>query len=110
MALPLSLRLLPLLLAGGLTACASVGPDYRAPAVAVPAAWQAPSPDASASPQSLANWWEQLADPQLSALVADALAANPGLDAARAALRAGRASRDATAARRAPSVGAGAPG
>ena len=75
MALPLSLRLLPLLLAGGLTACASVGPDYRAPAVAVPPAWQAPSPDASASPQSLANWWEQLADPQLSALVADALAA-----------------------------------
>lgn len=107
MALPLSLRLLPLLLAGGLTACASVGPDYRAPAVAVPAAWQAPSPDASASPQSLANWWEQLADPQLSALVADALAANPDLDAARAALRAARASRDAAAAQRAPSVSAG---
>jgi outer membrane protein TolC len=64
--------------------------------------WQAPSPDASASPQSLANWWEQLADPQLSALVADALAANPDLDAARAALRAARASRDAAAAQRAP--------
>ena len=95
---PLSLRLLPLLLAGGLTACASVGPDYRAPAVAVPPAWQAPSPDASAAataPDSLANWWERLADPQLSALVADALAANPDLDAARAALRAARASRDA---------------
>ena len=50
MASPLSLRLLPLLLAGGLTACVSVGPDYRAPAVAVPRAWQAPSPDASAAP------------------------------------------------------------
>ena len=106
MASPLSLRLLPLLLAGGLSACVSVGPDYRAPAVAVPRAWQAPSPDASAAPQSLANWWEQLADPQLSALVVDALAANPDLDAARAALRAARASRDAAAAQRAPSVGA----
>ncbi len=106
---PLSLRLLPLLLAAGLTACASVGPDYRAPAVAVPPAWQAPSPDASAAataPDSLANWWERLADPQLSALVADALAANPDLDAARAALRAARASRDAASAQRAPSVGA----
>ncbi|MCK6388166.1 MAG: TolC family protein, partial [Zoogloea sp.] len=80
MASPLSLRLLPLLLVGGLTACVSVGPDYRAPAVAVPAAWQAPSPEATATPESLASWWQQLADPQLSALVADALAANPDLD------------------------------
>ena len=39
-------------------------------------------------------------------LVADALAANPGLDAARAALRAARASRDAAAAQRYPSVSA----
>jgi len=108
MAPPLSLRLLPLLLAGGLSACVSVGPDYRTPAVVVPQAWQAlPRDDAAAAPADLANWWEQLADPQLSALVADALAANPDLDASRAALRAARASRDAASALRAPSVSAG---
>ena len=109
MAPPASPRLiLPLVLACGLSACVSVGPDYRAPAVAVPEGWQAVPLEGSvaATPDGLARWWEQLADPQLSSLVADALAANPGLDAARAALRAARASRDAAAAQRYPSVSA----
>lgn len=94
------------MLACGLSACVSVGPDYRAPAVTAPAAWQAVPLEGTATtaPDSLARWWEQLADPQLSALVADVLAANPDLDAARAALRAARASRDAAAAQRYPSV------
>ncbi len=109
MAPPASPRLLlSLVLACGLSACVSVGPDYRAPAVAVPEGWQAVPLEGSvaATPDGLARWWEQLADPQLSSLVADALAANPGLDAARAALRAARASRDAAAAQRYPSVSA----
>lgn len=98
--------LLPVLLAGLLGACASVGPDYRAPETPVPGAWQA-VPTAGTTPaaeDSLARWWEQLSDPQLNGLIGDALQANPDLRSASAALRAARASRDLASAERFPTV------
>jgi outer membrane protein, multidrug efflux system len=58
--------LLALLLAG----CV-LGPDYRRPEVAAPAAWRASAGD----PAETANvaWWEQFQDPVLSALVQEAV-------------------------------------
>jgi len=93
-----------LLLAG----CATVGPDYRgAPAVASDALQQprfardagdtGDTGDAasvtSASP-AVAAWWRALNDPALDALVDQALARSPTLQAAEARLRAARATFD----------------
>lgn len=52
----------------------------------------------------LARWWEQLSDPQLNGLIEDALAANPDLRSAGAALRAARANRNVASANRFPTV------
>ena len=101
-------RLLPVLLASLLGACATVGPDYRVPETPVPAAWQAVS-TVGTIPETgdgLARWWEQLSDPQLTSLIEDALGANPDLRSASAALRAARANRDLASANRFPTVGA----
>ena len=101
-------RLLPVLLASLLGACATVGPDYRVPETPVPAAWQAVS-TVGTIPETgggLARWWEQLSDPQLTSLIEDALGDNPDLRSASAALRAARANRDLASANRFPTVGA----
>ncbi len=102
-ALTLGAALVALALAG----CAVTQPPGAGlPAVAVPAAWSSNDgqmvPDAS--PQSLARWWQGLGDAQLSALVEQALQANPSLRATQAALRQSRAQRDVTAAGLAPSL------
>jgi NodT family efflux transporter outer membrane factor (OMF) lipoprotein len=54
----------------------------------------------------LATWWRRFDDPVLDRLIADALAANPGLAEARARLREARARRGAAGAQLAPSVDA----
>ncbi len=95
-----------LALASVLGACASVGPDYRVPETPVPTAWQA-APAMEMVPETgnkLARWWEQLSDPQLNGLIEDALAANPDLRSAGAALRAARANRNVASANRFPTV------
>src|SRR5512147_2522877 len=50
----------------GLTGCAKVGPDYRQPDPAAPAAWRAPAAGglsfAPAEQQLLAEWWTALKD------------------------------------------------
>ena len=63
--------------------CLSVGPDYRPPEVAAPAAWQTP---AGESAETLAEWWRIFGDPELEALVAAARANNRDLQAAAARL------------------------
>ena len=81
------LRLAPLLAATALAGCA-VGPDYRPPAITSPAAFMgAPAIAARAAPDSgdAAFWWLRFGDPQLTALVREALTAN--LDVAQAAAR-----------------------
>ena len=60
--------------------------------VALPSQWTQAS---SATPDSLTRWWELFQDPQLSALVTQALQANPSLRKATAALQQARALRDA---------------
>jgi len=95
-------RLAMLWAALALAGCASVGPEYRAPALAVPETWQtAPAGTAETAPERLARWWAQLDDPLLSGLIEQALEANPDLAAARAALREARARRRVAGADRA---------
>lgn len=78
-------RLFPLvLLAVG--ACAQ-GPDYVAPQADLPQGWSLPY---ATAPQGR-EWWQAFDDPQVSALVVRALAANPDLMAAESAVRAARA-------------------
>jgi len=86
-------------LALGLWSCA-VGPKYYARTpdeLNVPAAWHSSLPE-NAKSGDLSLWWRQLGDPLLSALVEDALKANPTMDLARARLREARAQRQVTAA------------
>lgn len=61
-----------------------------------PAAWPA------------ADWWTGLGDPQLGALIAEALTNNPGLDVADARARQAQASAGLADAERSPTVNAGA--
>jgi multidrug efflux system outer membrane protein len=59
------------------TGCATVGPDYKRPAVDVPATWRFEEKEA----RDLANtaWWEQFSDPVLNGLVTTALQENKDL-------------------------------
>ena len=58
----------------------------------LPSSWSQAS---SATPDSLAQWWDKFNDAQLSALVTQALQANPSLHKAEAALQQAQALRDA---------------
>ena len=105
---------LSVLLAGlALAGCASVGPDYRAPTLAVPSAWNRIDPEAqpvihTEAPRDISAWWHHLNDPLLSRLVAEALQAGPDLRSAQARLRAARGRRVVAAADRFPGVTASA--
>ncbi len=90
----------PVLLVGSvllaLVGCTTVGPDYAgAPAVAGQAI-QAPrfardTGDATTAQPGAAAWWQSLNDPALNALIDQALANSPTLQAAQARLRQSRA-------------------
>ena len=90
-----------------LTGCTTLAPqDARLPSLNVPAAWSA---DEAAAPgraaDSLAQWWLRLGDPQLSALITQALQANTTVRTAQAALAQARAQADVQAAGLLPGVG-----
>jgi NodT family efflux transporter outer membrane factor (OMF) lipoprotein len=82
-----------------LVAGCAVGPDFQRPAAPDVAGYRAPSATPATPPQDVAvqhyvsgadvpsDWWRSFRSPALDALIARALAANPNLDAARAALR-----------------------
>lgn len=72
-----------------LAGCA-VGPDYREPSPAAPAAWSAPRPHGGAV-GSLDAWWAQFDDPLLAKLVAMAEADSPSLAKAWANIEKARA-------------------
>ncbi len=92
--------LLGLTLAGAvwLGGCA-VGPDYHPPATAAPAAWAGATTNLSTNAATivesgradLAAWWEKFHDPQLTALVREALRTNLDLQIAVTRLREARA-------------------
>lgn len=84
-------RALPILFAClALAACAS-GPKPR-PDLRLPAAYEAPQP-APATPVALDRWWTAFNDPELTALIDQALTANPDIKSAAGRLREARANR-----------------
>ncbi|CAN0624691.1 outer membrane protein, multidrug efflux system [Burkholderia multivorans] len=116
-------RIAKLALASGLlvsllAACA-VGPDYKRPDVATPAAFkEAPVLAAgeqagtwkTAEPSDVAHrgeWWKVFGDPALDALEAQALAANQNLKAAAARVEEARAATRAARSQWFPQIGAG---
>lgn len=100
--------ILPPLLALALAGCAAVGPNYQAPklsptdvpnhwtsstALATPSGPDAPVAKSSAPDGGVARtapWWEELSDPVLDHLIAEAFASSPTLEAATAKLRQSR--------------------
>ncbi|WP_296559294.1 efflux transporter outer membrane subunit [Rudaea sp.] len=90
-----------------LSACAAVGPNYRAPQLDAPAAWSEAHGDfAAADPSALRAWWRAFDDPLLERLVERALADNQDLHIALARLRQARAERAQIAADAGPTVSA----
>jgi len=85
-----------LLTSAALASGCTVGPDYRAPKVALPSHFQQQPPAAPMTDLSLAAWWERFDDPLLSRLVEQALAQN--LDLAQADARIAQARAGVTAA------------
>ena len=69
------------LLAGLLTACAAVGPDYEQPELATPATFGEGSAE-SVEAEQIAQWWRGFGDDQLSELVDDVLGQNLDLASA----------------------------
>jgi multidrug efflux system outer membrane protein len=74
-------RLLPLLGAALLGACAAVGPDYERPAVNLPAQYAVPTP-ATPAPAVSSAWWTLFGDATLDGLVEAARRNNTDLQAA----------------------------
>ncbi|HVI99533.1 MAG TPA: efflux transporter outer membrane subunit [Sphingomonas sp.] len=93
--------LIATLLAGACT----VGPDYHAPKIAVPPAYQEaqPAPGAGIDP---ARWWQAFGDPELDALVTRALADNPDIAVAASRVRQARLQEIAAGAEGLPTVNA----
>ena len=97
-----------------LTACTTLGPDYRAPRADVPDTWHGrPDHDAagggshSADAERLRVWWQSFGDPTLDRLVDAALANNRDLGIAQARLVQARAERVGVAADLGPTVSVG---
>jgi multidrug efflux system outer membrane protein len=67
-------------LAVALAGCVTVGPDYTRPDVALPQAWRSELPNAKDVVNT--DWWRELGDPALDALVSEAIDANKDLQLA----------------------------
>jgi NodT family efflux transporter outer membrane factor (OMF) lipoprotein len=103
--------LLSVAFAASLAGCTTVGPDYRAPTLDVPASWIEDHGATTASDdEGLRTWWRSFDDPMLDSLVDQALARNQDLDIALARLRQARAERVQIAAAAGLSVSAGGSG
>jgi NodT family efflux transporter outer membrane factor (OMF) lipoprotein len=92
-----------------LSACTTVGPDYRAPegaSLAVPEAYAGPA--AGVAAQDLSRWWEQFDDPLLTRLIGDASAGNLDLAVSSARLTQAREALVQARAGLVPTVGASA--
>lgn len=88
------------------TGCSTLQPPAAAPLGGTTTSAQWTASTASAAATDLAAWWRRFGDPTLDALIADALAANTDIAAARAQLRQSRALADVADAQRGPSVDA----
>ena len=107
-------RILIVLSACVLSACAMVGPDYQPPETTVLDQWHTPLEGGltpgTPPPQSLSRWWSVFSDPVLSDLIEQALAANLDLKQAQARVKEARAARGVSRADQFPAVIASASG
>lgn len=94
-----------LLAAAALAGC-TLGPDYRRPEIAAPAAFQYEPKDAAATADTL--WWQQFHDPVLDALIAEALAHNTNVQIAAANVEQAAALLTQTRSQLFPALGVGA--
>ncbi|HYM05657.1 MAG TPA: efflux transporter outer membrane subunit [Terriglobales bacterium] len=97
-------------LAAGLMAGCTVGPNYRRPVVQTPPAFRAPAPLPAPEAASLADlkWWEVFQDEKLQELIRTALAENYDLRDAVARVEAARANLGITRSNQFPNLGASA--
>jgi outer membrane protein, multidrug efflux system len=86
-----------------LAGCTTVGPDYREPQVAVPAAYLEPG---TGGETDLSAWWRGFGDAQLTALIERALAQNLDVEMASARIREARAFERAAGAGATPQLAA----
>lgn len=84
----------------------TVGPDYRPPEAAVPAAFAEPQAAANGVETDPATWWRAFGDPKLDDLVARALAGNPDMAVAASRVRQARLQEIAARAAGLPQVNA----
>ena len=83
--------IIPLVLAAIMAGC-TVGPDYRAPKVAVPPSYhEQPAAATNQARADLSEWWRVFRDPQLDALIQEATVANHDVRLAQARVREARA-------------------
>jgi multidrug efflux system outer membrane protein len=95
------------IISAGLLAACSLGPDYRRPEVAIPAAWN-PSDIAGNTPAWPAtNWWRDFGSPQLDEFEQSAETANYDIAAAVARIRQADAQLRIAGASLLPTLGAG---
>ena len=90
-----------LLLAG----CASMAPDYQAPAQPVPADYPADAPITAGQHAAALDWREHFADPRLQQLIAQALVHNRDLRLAALRVQEARAAYGIQRAERLPAIG-----
>jgi len=101
-------RALLLMAMASLGAC-SVGPDFQAPQADLPPTWDASlQAGSSVAGQRENQWWAQLGDPQLTALVEQAVAANLDVRLAANRLEQSRLLRQVTGSQQVPGVSVGA--
>lgn len=98
------MRLTVLVLTSTALAGCVVGLDYQKPFLAMPANWSDQKKATPAKPPQLSRWWQRLRDPELNALVEEAVAGNLDVATAKAKIREARANYRETAGTLLPSV------
>ncbi len=96
-----------LLIILSLTACITVGPDYKSPAMDMPEKWQTGLSDKlspGTDPADLVSWWNSFDDPVLGDLIKRAVANNLSLKEAITRLNEARLRRGITGADQYPTV------
>ena len=103
-------RVLAVATSAALLAACAAGPEYRKPAVEMPATWKLEAPWRASAPSDAVakgEWWESFADPQLNALARQTLSASPTIAAANARLAQARAAVTATSSGLFPQIALG---
>ena len=95
-------------IAGWLSACTTVGPEYARPDIDLPHAYYAPVPPLFDQTAAVDHWWELLGDERLNQLIARGLAENLEVRTAASRVREARAFARGVDARARPSLNAGA--